>query len=101
MPDFMILQEHTAMSRLLVCNTQQSRAKSSRPRNRRRLIPSLEGMEERQLMTALPRGFVQVVVARKLIEPTGMAVVPDGRLFVTQQTGQVRVVKNSRLLPAP
>jgi glucose/arabinose dehydrogenase len=58
-------------------------------------------MEERLLMTALPRGFVQVVVARRLVEPTGMVTVPDGRLFVIQQTGQVRVIKNSRLLPTP
>jgi glucose/arabinose dehydrogenase len=52
-------------------------------------------------MTTLPRGFAQAVVARGLIEPTGMVALPDGRVFVTQQTGEVRVIENGRLLPKP
>jgi glucose/arabinose dehydrogenase len=58
-------------------------------------------MEGRELMTALPRGFVRSVAARGLTEPTGVVAVTDGRLFVLQQTGQIRVIQNGRLLPAP
>ena len=45
-------------------------------------------------MTVLPRGFVQSVVAGGLTKPSGMVAAPDGRLFVLQQTGQVRVIEN-------
>jgi glucose/arabinose dehydrogenase len=58
-------------------------------------------MEERFLMSTLPRGFVQSVVVRGLIKPTEMVAVPDGRLFVLQQTGQIRVIQNGKLLPTP
>jgi glucose/arabinose dehydrogenase len=58
-------------------------------------------MEPKLLLTTLPRGFVSSVVARRLIEPSGLVMVPDGRLFVIQQTGQVRVIQSGRLLPAP
>jgi glucose/arabinose dehydrogenase len=58
-------------------------------------------MEERFLMSILPRGFVQSVVARRLSEPSGMVAVPDGRLFVLQQTGAVRIIQNGKLLPTP
>ena len=49
--------------------------------------PTIEGVEERILLSTLPRGFTQSVVARGLIEPTGVVAVPDGRIFVIQQTG--------------
>ena len=35
-------------------------------------------MEPRLLMSNLPRGFAQVVVARGLVEPTGMVAAPMG-----------------------
>src|SRR4051812_25600296 len=68
---------------------------------RRRFRPRLDGMEERLLMTVLPRGFVQSVVARGLMKPSGMVAAPDGRLFILQQTGQVRVIENGKLLGTP
>ncbi len=49
----------------------------------------------------LPSGFSESVVASGISNPTAMAFAPDGRLFVAQQTGQLRVVKNDALLPAP
>jgi glucose/arabinose dehydrogenase len=49
----------------------------------------------------LPSGFTENVVASGLSNPTAMAFAPDGRLFVTQQGGQLRVIKNGALLPTP
>src|SRR5262245_50186814 len=53
------------------------------------------------LPATLPGGFVDEVVASGLSSPTAMAFAPDGRLFVCQQGGQVRIVKNGSLLTTP
>src|SRR5688500_12978858 len=49
----------------------------------------------------LPAGFVESLVASGLQRPTAMAFAPDGRLFIAQQGGQLRVVSNGTLLAAP
>src|SRR5262245_33735300 len=49
----------------------------------------------------LPTGFTESVFATGLTNPTAMAFAPDGRLFVCQQGGQLRVVKNGSLLATP
>ena len=49
----------------------------------------------------LPAGFTETQVVNGLSNPTAMAFAPDGRLFVTQQGGQLRVIKNGTLLPTP
>ncbi|MEP6917373.1 MAG: PQQ-dependent sugar dehydrogenase [Acidobacteriota bacterium] len=49
----------------------------------------------------LPAGFSESLIASGLQAPTAMAFAPDGRLFVCQQGGQLRVIKNGALLPAP
>lgn len=49
----------------------------------------------------LPAGFSESVVASGLSSPTAMQFAPDGRLFVCEQGGQVRVIKNGQLLPTP
>ena len=49
----------------------------------------------------LPDGFAQQVVADGLTGATGLAVLPDGRILVTEQTGTLRVVRDDRLLPEP
>jgi glucose/arabinose dehydrogenase len=49
----------------------------------------------------LPAGFSESLIASGLSNPTAMAFAPDGRLFVCEQGGQVRVIKNSVLLPTP
>src|SRR4051794_3771917 len=48
----------------------------------------------------LPAGFIDVVVASGFTNVSSMAIAPDGRIFVCQQNGLVRVVKNGALLPA-
>ena len=49
----------------------------------------------------LPTGFSQVQVAGGITNPTTMAVSPDGRIFVAQQSGQLRIVQNGVLLSQP
>lgn len=48
----------------------------------------------------LPAGFTESAITG-LSSPTAMAFSPDGRLFVCQQTGQLRVIKNGSLLTTP
>lgn len=49
----------------------------------------------------LPSNFSEVPIATGLSSATAMAFAPDGRLFVAQQGGQLRIVKNDVLLPTP
>ncbi|HEV7474866.1 MAG TPA: PQQ-dependent sugar dehydrogenase [Pyrinomonadaceae bacterium] len=49
----------------------------------------------------LPANFVETQLASGFNNPTAMAFAPDGRLFVCQQGGQLRVVKNGALLATP
>jgi glucose/arabinose dehydrogenase len=46
-------------------------------------------------------GFTESVVASGISGPTAMEFAPDGRLFVCQQNGQLRVIKNGALLATP
>src|SRR5439155_12407406 len=49
----------------------------------------------------LPSGFTESVIASGISSPTAMDFAPDGRLFICQQNGQLRVIKNDALLPTP
>jgi glucose/arabinose dehydrogenase len=49
----------------------------------------------------LPTGFSETQVATGLSAPTAMAFAPDGRLFVAEQGGRLRVIKNGALLAQP
>ncbi|WP_276368948.1 PQQ-dependent sugar dehydrogenase [Chryseolinea sp. H1M3-3] len=46
-----------------------------------------------------PADFAQVLVTNGIANPTAMAFAPDGRIFVAQQAGRLRVIKNNTLLP--
>ncbi|UYZ62525.1 PQQ-dependent sugar dehydrogenase [Hymenobacter weizhouensis] len=48
-----------------------------------------------------PTGFSQVQVANGISNPTVVAFAPDGRIFVGQQAGALRVIKNGSLLSTP
>jgi glucose/arabinose dehydrogenase len=50
---------------------------------------------------SLPVDFAEELVAATLQNPTAMALAPDGRIFVCEKDGAVRVVKNGALLAAP
>jgi glucose/arabinose dehydrogenase len=53
------------------------------------------------IAATLPAGFTETQIAGGITSPTAMAFAPDGRIFVTQQGGRVRVVKDGALLAAP
>lgn len=47
-----------------------------------------------------PTNFAGVQLATGL-DPVGMDVVPDGRVFLTEKVGKIRIIKNGALLPTP
>jgi putative heme-binding domain-containing protein len=49
----------------------------------------------------LPPGFKAAIVATGLTGATSFEVAPDGRIFVCEQTGALRIIKNGRLLAEP
>lgn len=48
----------------------------------------------------LPAGFTETAISG-LSTPTAMDIAPDGRIFVCQQGGSLRVIKNGALLSTP
>jgi glucose/arabinose dehydrogenase len=61
------------------------------------LAPSLPSFAA----ATLPDGFTETQLAHGIVRPTAMALAPDGRIFVCEQTGALRVVKDGQLLPDP
>ncbi len=57
-------------------------------------------MPSRVTAATLPAGFTETAITG-LSNPTAFAIHPDGRIFVTQQGGALRVIKNGALLPTP
>jgi glucose/arabinose dehydrogenase len=49
----------------------------------------------------LPAGFSESVLASGIGSSTAMEFAPDGRLFVCQQGGQLRVIKDGVLVGTP
>src|SRR6266513_2122113 len=63
-------------------------------------IVSLSLLGARAIFSAeLSPGFVEEKIAEGLNGATAMAIAADGRIFVCEQTGVLRVVKDGRLLP--
>ena len=58
-------------------------------------------LSESAAAATLPQGFSETMVSGGLSSPTAMDFAPDGRLFVPQQGGQLRVIKNGSLLATP
>jgi glucose/arabinose dehydrogenase len=58
-------------------------------------------LERRVLLAVNPTGFVQTTFASNIARPAAMEFAPDGRLFVAQQGGALRVIKDGLLLPDP
>ena len=59
------------------------------------------GVDRFAAAATLPTGFNETPVAAALASPTAMQFAPDGRLFVCEQGGQLRVIKDGALLPTP
>ena len=49
----------------------------------------------------MPSGFVDSTFVEVPTDATAMQFAPDGRLFVCQQSGKLRVVQDGVLLPTP
>src|SRR6188768_1435943 len=49
----------------------------------------------------VPAGFTDSTIATGLSSPTAMEIAPDGRIFVAQQGGALRIIKNGVLLATP
>ncbi len=56
------------------------------------LLPAAAGA------AVLPAGFTETTVASGLRQPTAMALAPDGRIFVCEQGGQLRVISSGGTL---
>jgi glucose/arabinose dehydrogenase len=50
---------------------------------------------------SVPDGFVVDIVANGLAKPTGVAVAPDGTVFIAEQRGLVRVVRGGAMQVGP
>jgi glucose/arabinose dehydrogenase len=54
-----------------------------------------------ELVESVTPQFTHVRVATGLINPTAFTIAKDGRIFVCEQTGKVRVIENGQLLSEP
>jgi glucose/arabinose dehydrogenase len=54
----------------------------------------------RAAASVLPTGFVESRLATGL-DPTSLEIAPDGRLFVTEKNGRIRIIKNGVMLTTP
>lgn len=63
--------------------------------------PHAEPLEDRLTPTNLPPGFTESLLADNLVSPTAMEFAPDGRLFIVEQRGDVRILKDGQLLARP
>jgi glucose/arabinose dehydrogenase/chitodextrinase len=59
------------------------------------------GLERSAAAQSLPPGFTEETVATGLRQPLTMYWAPDGRLFVNERVGQLRIIRNNQLLPDP
>ena len=53
------------------------------------------------MASAIPPGFSKSTIATGLDRPTSISSAADGRLFITEQAGRVRIVRPDKLLPNP
>ena len=60
----------------------------------------VECLETRALLS-VPAGFTETRVATGLAQPVAMAFAPDGRLFVAEKDGAVRVIEDGALRSEP
>jgi glucose/arabinose dehydrogenase len=63
--------------------------------------PPEDQTEVTRAAATVPSGFTDSAVVSGLSDPTLMEFAPDGRLFVSQQGGSLRVIKGTTLLPTP
>ncbi len=64
------------------------------------IVFELHALAEPALAVSLPPGFVSETVVPNLASPTTIAFAPDGRMFIGQKDGRVRVFHNGAVLAA-
>jgi len=69
--------------------------------SRRASRAAIESLERRELFTTFPAGFAEAQVATGFVSPTAMTVAPDGRVFVAEQGGELRVIRDGNLVSSP
>ncbi len=74
---------------------------AGRRTEKRTARPRVERLEDRLTPASLPSGFSESLVAGGLSRPTAMELAPDGRLFVAEQTGALRVIDQGVLQSQP
>lgn len=62
---------------------------------------AIERLEDRLAPATLPAGFTEAVIANGISNPMAMEIAPDGRVFVAEQGGRLRVIENGNLLSTP
>jgi glucose/arabinose dehydrogenase len=88
--------------RLVLCRTEPNRRRPVDTFRSLRLLTIFALASLPCIATAtVPTGFTEFPVVTGLSNPTAMAFAPDGRLFVCQQGGALRVIKGGALLAAP
>lgn len=65
------------------------------------LVSLFLGVEPATGAETLPAGFEETLVETGLSRPTTLAIAPDGRFFVAEQDGALRVIKDGSLLAEP
>jgi len=78
-----------------------SSSASGRNDSPRRQKLCFEELESKRLLAVLPNGFTETRVASLLTSPTSLAISDDGRVFVAEENGTIRVIKNDTLLATP
>lgn len=54
-----------------------------------------------EIQAGVPAGFTQTNIIKSLNNPTRMAIAPDGRIFITEQAGRIKIVERGHLLAQP
>lgn len=83
--------------------------KTNEPRGMRRAAAALvvavtfaaHGAQAAAAAPVLPAPLEQTVIVRGLDSPVSMVLAPDGRVFVCEQAGALRVIRDGRLLAQP
>lgn len=68
---------------------------------RAHLSAVIEPVEPRTMLASVPAGFNTTVLASGLTSPTAIDVAQDGRVFMTDQSGHIRVIVKNQLLATP
>ena len=70
-------------------------------RCRAAIFRACEALESRTLLATFPAGFADAQLSSGLTSPTALDIAADGRAFIAQQDGTIRILQNDQLLATP